>query len=98
MMTSGEHLPQQVKAIVEDSGYSSIEDELAYELKQRFKMPKQPLITTASWFTEAKAGFDFKRGSSVKQLKKISSPFFSFMEELINLCRLRWCIKTIAQP
>lgn len=76
MMTSGEHLPQQVKAIVEDSGYSSIEDELAYELKQRFKMPKQPLITTASWFTEAKAGFDFKRGSSVKQLKKNQLPIF----------------------
>lgn len=76
MMISGEHLPHQVKAIIEDSGYSSIEGELTYELKQRFGIPKQPLITTASWFTQAKAGFDFKKGSSVKQLKKNQLPIF----------------------
>ncbi|KRM97521.1 cell surface hydrolase, membrane-bound [Liquorilactobacillus aquaticus DSM 21051] len=76
MMTSGEQLPHQVKAIVEDSGYSSIEEELTYELKQRFGIPKQPLITTASWFTQMKAGFDFKKGSSVKQLKKNKLPIF----------------------
>ncbi|WP_338041720.1 alpha/beta hydrolase [Liquorilactobacillus capillatus] len=76
MMASGEKLPAQVKAVVEDSGYSSIEEELTYELKQRFGVPKQPLITTASWFTEAKAGFDFKKGSSVKQLHKNQRPIF----------------------
>ncbi|WP_431189473.1 hypothetical protein, partial [Escherichia coli] len=32
MMTSGEKLPDNVKAIIEDCGYSSVHDELAYQL------------------------------------------------------------------
>ena len=45
MMVSGERLPKQVKAIVEDCGYSSIESELSEQLKQQFNLPKEPMIT-----------------------------------------------------
>ncbi|WP_415606273.1 alpha/beta hydrolase [Liquorilactobacillus hordei] len=76
MMVSGEKLPKQVKAIVEDAGYSSIEDELTYELKARFNLPKEPLITTAAWYTNVAAGFNFKEGSSVKQLHKNKLPIY----------------------
>ena len=37
MMTSGEELPPQVKAIVEDCGYTSVTDELKYQLKRMYK-------------------------------------------------------------
>ncbi|MFT8823888.1 MAG: alpha/beta hydrolase [Liquorilactobacillus mali] len=76
MMVSGEKLPKQVKAIVEDAGYSSIESELTYELKARFNLPKEPLITTAAWYTDFKAGFNFKVGSSLKQLRKNKLPIY----------------------
>lgn len=76
MMVSGEKLPKQVKAIVEDSGYSSIEGELTHELKTLFNLPKEPLITTAAWYTDIKAGFNFKDGSSLKQLRKNKLPMY----------------------
>lgn len=34
MMTSGEDLPANVKAIVEDCGYTSVRDELTFQLKE----------------------------------------------------------------
>lgn len=76
MMTSGEKLPHQVKAIVEDCGYNSVEAELTYELKNLFNMPKEPLITTASWVARWHAGYDFKQGSALKQLHKNKLPIF----------------------
>ncbi|MCC7667510.1 alpha/beta hydrolase [Liquorilactobacillus satsumensis] len=76
MMTSGEKLPRQVKAIIADSGYSSITAELAYELKARFGLPKEPLITTAGWYSLLKNGFNFNDGNTVRQLHKNQLPLF----------------------
>ncbi|MCZ2491664.1 alpha/beta hydrolase [Dellaglioa carnosa] len=74
MMMSGEKLPTQVKAIVEDCGYTNVEDLLAYQLKLQFNLPKQPLITTSSWVTQLRAGYSFAEADSVKQLKKNKLP------------------------
>ncbi|RRK10739.1 alpha/beta hydrolase [Lactiplantibacillus garii] len=76
MMMSGERLPTQVKAIVEDCGYTSVSDELGYELKQLYHLPKFPLLYTASWVADAKAHFNFLHASSVEQLKKNKLPIF----------------------
>ena len=76
MMMSGEKLPSQVKAIIEDCGYSSVSDELTYELKQLYYLPKFPLIYTASWVADYKAHFNFLKASSVDQLKKNKLPIF----------------------
>lgn len=76
MMMSGEKLPSQVKAIIEDCGYSKTEDELAYQLKAQFGLPKEPLITLANWIAKARVGFDFKEADSLKQLQKNKLPIF----------------------
>ncbi|WP_025020231.1 alpha/beta hydrolase [Ligilactobacillus equi] len=76
MMTSGERLPRQVKAIIEDCGYDSVENELTYQLKNLFALPKQPLITTASWVARFKVGFDFLHASAAEQLKHNHLPIF----------------------
>lgn len=76
MMMSGEKLPHQVKAIIEDCGYTSVGDELGYELKQLYHLPKFPLLYTASWVADAKAHFNFMQASSVNQLKKNKLPIF----------------------
>ena len=74
MMTSGEQLPENVKAIVEDCGYSSVSDELSYQLKDMFNLPSFPLIQVTSLITKLRAGYFFGEASSVAQLKKNDLP------------------------
>ncbi len=59
MMTSGEKLPNNVKAIIEDCGYSSVDEELAYQLKDMFNLPSFPLIQVTSLITKIRAGYFF---------------------------------------
>lgn len=76
MMMSGDVLPPQVKAIVEDCGYSSIEEELAYQLKRGFKLPKYPLIPMISRINKLVLGFSLRHSSAVEQLHKNKTPIF----------------------
>lgn len=71
---SGEILPDQVKAIVEDCGYSSVEKELSYQLKNLYKLPSYPIIPMTSLLTKYKAGYSFTEASPVDQVKKSSTP------------------------
>lgn len=71
---SGEALPDQVKAIVEDCGYSSVEKELSYQLKNLYKLPSYPFIPMTSLLTKYKAGYSFTEASPVDQVKKSSTP------------------------
>lgn len=74
MMTSGEQLPENVKAIVEDCGYSTVNGELSYQLKDMFNLPSFPLIPVTSVITKIRAGYFFGEASSVAQLKKNKTP------------------------
>lgn len=74
MMTSGEKLPANVKAIVEDCGYSTVNEELAYQLKEMFNLPSFPLVPITSLITKIRAGYFFGEASSVAQLKKNKVP------------------------
>ncbi|MBL1228594.1 alpha/beta hydrolase [Enterococcus sp. BWB1-3] len=74
MMTSGEKLPKNVKAIVEDCGYTSAKDELTYQLKEMYNLPGFPLIEVTSGITKIRAGYFLGEASSVKQLKKNKTP------------------------
>ena len=48
MMTAGEALPDQVKAVVEDCGYTSVWDIFADEMGYIFHLPRFPLLNIAS--------------------------------------------------
>lgn len=74
MMTSGEKLPDNVKAFVEDCGYSSVNEELSYQLKQMFNLPPFPLIPVTSLVTRVRAGYFFGEADAVKQLHKNKRP------------------------
>ncbi|MGM0214380.1 alpha/beta hydrolase [Enterococcus sp. AZ109] len=74
MMTSGEKLPDNVKAIVEDCGYTSAKDELTYQLKQMFNLPPFPLIPVTSLVTKIRAGYFFGEADAVKQLHNNTTP------------------------
>ncbi|MTD38959.1 alpha/beta fold hydrolase [Erwinia sp. CPCC 100877] len=74
MMTSGEKLPKNVKAIVEDCGYATVNEELAGQLQELFNLPAFPLVPVTSLITKIRAGYFFGEASSVAQLKKNKTP------------------------
>lgn len=74
MMTSGEKLPDNVKVIVEDCGYSSVNEELSYQLKDMYNLPSFPLLPVTSVVTKVRAGYFFGEASAVDQVKKNKVP------------------------
>jgi fermentation-respiration switch protein FrsA (DUF1100 family) len=74
MMVSGEDVPRQVKAIVEDCGYTSVYDQLHYQLKRIYKLPSFPILPATSLLTRLKAGYHFNEASALSQLKKNKLP------------------------
>ncbi len=74
MMLSGEALPEQVKVIIEDCGYSSVEKQLSYQLNRLYHLPSFPLLYTTSILTKIQAGYDFSEASAVEQVKHASVP------------------------
>lgn len=74
MMVSGEELPKQVKAIVEDCGYTSVIDQLSYQFSRMYNLPKFPLLHTTSLLTKLKAGYSFWEASAIKQVRKSITP------------------------
>ncbi|WP_461219481.1 alpha/beta hydrolase [Lapidilactobacillus salsurivasis] len=76
MMMSGEVLPPQVKAIIEDCGYSSLRGELAYQMKAQFHLPEFPFVPVANLFNHLTLGFDLKEVDSLTALKNNRRPIF----------------------
>ena len=77
MMTSGEKLPKQVKAFVEDCGYTSVKDEIEHEAQDLYNMPaipRFPLVEVLSGINKVKVGYYLADGSSINQLKKNKRP------------------------
>jgi fermentation-respiration switch protein FrsA (DUF1100 family) len=74
MMTGGETLPPEVKAIVEDCGYTSVEDELFFQMSSRYHLRSRWLMAATSRVAERRAGFSFAEASALEQVKKIKVP------------------------
>ncbi|MFC4402613.1 alpha/beta hydrolase [Gracilibacillus xinjiangensis] len=74
MMVSGENLPANVKVIVEDCGYSSVDEIFEYQLADLFKLPKFPVINAANTITKLKAGFDLNKASAEEKVKQSKVP------------------------
>ena len=74
MMTRGESLPKNVKAVIEDYGYTSIWDEFSYQLKKMYKLPPFPVVYAANSVCKIRNKFGFKEGSALKQLEKGGVP------------------------
>ena len=74
MMTSGEELPTQVTAIVEDCGYTSVWDIFKDELKYLYHLPTFPLLNVGSCILKIKAGYSFTEASSLKQIQNAKVP------------------------
>ena len=74
MMVSGMNLPDNVKAAVEDCGYTSAWDIFRDELKALFHLPSFPLLNMYSLMSRIIAGYSPKEASSLKMLRKSRIP------------------------
>ena len=75
MMVSGEEsLPEQVKVIVEDCGYTDVTSVFTSELKLRFGLPPFPLINSFSVVSKLRAGYFIGEASALKQVSKSHTP------------------------
>ena len=74
LMTSGEDLPEEVKGIIADSGYSTVKDELAHQLKHLYDLPAFPLLDVTSVITKVRAGYMLGEASSIDQVEKNTLP------------------------
>lgn len=75
MMTSGEQLPNQVKAVIEDCGYTTAKAELTYQQHEMFpKIPTVVSIPVTSLVTKARAGYFLGQADTLQALKKSKLP------------------------
>ncbi|MCT4457031.1 alpha/beta hydrolase [Lactiplantibacillus paraplantarum] len=68
MATSGEPLPDNVKAIVEDSGYADLYDEAKFRLTHKFHLPAYPIMPVANRLAHVRAGYGFKDGQILQRV------------------------------
>ena len=75
MMLSGqEGLPENIKVIIADSGYTSASDYLTWKLKQRFHLPPFPVIPIANISFKIAAGYYMNDASAIEAIKKSNTP------------------------
>lgn len=98
MMVSGEELPKNVKVIIEDCGYTCAKEQLAYKLKNMFKLPSFPLLNICNAITKIKAKYFISEASAINQIKKSKTPTlfihgdkdkfvpFYMLDQLYNAC------------
>lgn len=74
MMCSGDELPESVRGIVEDCGYTSVWDEFAGQLKEQFGLPTFPILNFSSFVCRLRYGWGFKEASALRQVEKSTLP------------------------
>ncbi len=74
LMASGENLPDNVKCIIEDCGYTSVYDQLRYQYKKIVKLPTFPMFQLINHICKKKAGYSFYEASAEKQVQKCKTP------------------------
>lgn len=73
MLASAKDLPNNVKGIIEDSGYTRTWDVFVYQIKQVYKLAPFPILHIAELFTKKKAKYNF-RASAVKAVSMSGVP------------------------
>ncbi|MBR5091431.1 MAG: alpha/beta hydrolase [Ruminiclostridium sp.] len=74
MMTSGEKLSANVKAVISDCGYTSVWEQFANVTKSYTGLPEFPLMYTASFFAKLFAGYSYEEASSLEQVRRSALP------------------------
>ncbi len=74
MMTTGEKLPKNVKACIEDCGYSSVYDQFKMMLESIPRFFANFILISSGCVSKIRIGYSYNEASSVKQIKKTNIP------------------------
>lgn len=75
LSTSGERdLPAQVKAVIADSSYTSVWDEVKYEANNMYHLPWFPLVNVVSGISKVSARYSYSEASPINQVRKNTRP------------------------
>lgn len=98
MMASGAELPDNVRCIVADCGYTSVWDEFVVQMNDLMHLPIHPLLDAAEAVCRVRAGYGFKEASAVKRLARARVPMlfihgtddvfvpFRMLDEVYSAC------------
>lgn len=73
MMALGEELPSNVKAAIEDCGYTNAWDVIKHKMS-KMKIPDFPFLYSADGINRMRENFSLKEASCTEQLKKCITP------------------------
>ena len=85
MMTAGEVLPQNVKLVIEDCGYTDVMEEMNFMIRNKYKLPPFPIVPVASVLSHFRAGYTFTRASAVEQIRRCRIPVLFMHAEQDNV-------------
>jgi fermentation-respiration switch protein FrsA (DUF1100 family) len=74
MNMSGKESIPQIKCYIEDCGYTSVWDEFASELKNRYGLPPFPLMYTTSLLCKWRYGWSFGEAAPLKMVSRCDKP------------------------
>ena len=71
---SGDALPSQVKSIVADSAYTSVDDIFSTQLQSVLHLPRFPIMHAANTIAKLRIQLDFKEASTQKRVQSATLP------------------------
>ncbi len=84
MMATGEPLPENVRGVVADCGFSSVWREFGHVLTKRMHLPLHPILETCSLLCRAFFGFGYKAYSTEEALRGSKLPLLLVHGEADN--------------
>lgn len=96
--SSQEELPENVKVVIEDCGYSSALEQFKYQLKKLFNVPSFPILNIANLIVKIRAGYYLNEACPIECVKKSKVPMmfvhgdddtfvpFYMLDELYETC------------
>ncbi len=74
LMMSGQKLPEQVKGIVSDCGFTSPKEVFTHVLKTMYHLPAFPIIPLANLVNKKQAGYGMDECNALREVKKAKVP------------------------
>ena len=74
MASAASDLPSAVVATVEDCGYTSAYDLLAYQMEESFRLPSFPGMNLLDWRCEKRAGFSLHEAAPAEAVRRARVP------------------------
>ncbi|MBO5935100.1 MAG: alpha/beta hydrolase [Clostridia bacterium] len=74
LVTGEENLPENLKCVVADCGFTSCWEEYVIQAKEMFNMPAFPVMHAANVVSKLRGNFDFKKCAPINAVSKSKTP------------------------